>query len=61
MNREKLLKFETIERWLKNDEPEVFAEVGSAVVYLRGEFDLEQVRSIYEWLKRNYKIKDNIS
>jgi len=54
MKSGKLLKFETIERELRNESPYVYAQVGSAVVLLDGEFDLEQIKNIYEWLKRNY-------
>jgi len=55
INSSKLLKFETMERWLKNDEPTVYAECGSSIVYLCGDFDLEQIKNIHEWLKRNNK------
>lgn len=53
INTNKLLKYENIERELQNDSPWVYAQVGSSVVQLDGEFDLEQIRNIYEWLKRN--------
>ena len=53
INRGKLLKFETIEKCLRNKEPWVHAEAGSSVVVLDGEFDIDQIKNIYEWLKRN--------
>jgi hypothetical protein len=61
INRGKLLKFETIERCLRNKEPWVHAEAGLSVVCLDGEFDLEQIRNIYEWLKRNNRKFNKLS
>jgi hypothetical protein len=61
INTSKLLKYETIERELQNDSPWVYAEVGSSVVRLDGEFNLEEIKNIYEWLKRNNKKKSYFS
>lgn len=55
MKTKKKMGFRTIENWLLNDSPFVYAKVGSSVVWIDGEFDLEQVKCVYDWPKENAK------